>query len=99
LEEATLRLATTSPPIRILQMNSAEQLRTNIEFLRRGLAQGVSNMALDQLVANVNHALIKSFENGDLVTVAETGLRMTTRLQVLNAINLGHNIEVSTAAS
>jgi len=56
-------------------------------------------MALDQLVANVNHALIKSFENGDLVTVAETGLRMTTRLQVLNAINLGHNIEVSTAAS
>jgi len=80
-------------------MTSAEQLQIHINVLRERLSLGVEETSLGQLVANVTHALIKSFENGDLVRVAETGMRLTTRLHVLNAITQGYTIEVSLAAS
>ena len=81
--------------IRIFEMTSAEQLQRHIENLQEGLAAGIGDAALDQLVDSVAHALTKSLDKGDLITVSEIGMKLTTRLQTLNAINQGYKLEVS----
>ena len=79
-------------------MTSAERLRSHIRVLRDGLAAGIGDTALDQLVANVTHVLVQSFDQGDVITVADTGMKLKTRLQAFNAINHGYEIDVRSAA-
>ena len=79
-------------------MNTAKELERHSQNLLAGIAQQVSASALDQLVANVTHALAASLANGDRIHVAGTDQRLSTRLQVLNALNQGYGIEVTAAS-
>ena len=72
-----------------LTMNTATELERHSQNLLAGLAREVSAPALDQLVANVTHALAASLAQGDRITVSGLDQRLTTRRQVLNALNQG----------
>jgi hypothetical protein len=80
-------------------MNTAKELERHSQNLQAGLARQVSASALDQLVANVTNALTASLANGDRINLAGIDQRLTTRLQVLNALNQGYAIEVTSASS
>jgi hypothetical protein len=79
-------------------MNTAKELERHSQNLLAGIAQNIRASALDQLVANVTHALAASLAQGDRITVAGADQRLTTRLQVLNALNQGYAIEVAPAS-
>jgi hypothetical protein len=79
-------------------MNTAKELERHSQNLLAGLAREVSASTLDQLVENVTHAVAASLAQGDRITVAGLDQRLTTRLQVLNALNQGYAIEASPAS-
>ncbi|MBB5060450.1 hypothetical protein HDF16_005186 [Granulicella aggregans] len=79
-------------------MNTATELERHSQALLAGIARQVSAPAFDQLVANVTDALAASLAKGDRIRVAGTDQRLTTRLQVLNALNQGYAIKVTAAS-